>query len=384
MQIPGLSDRIRIRDRRVEIRGGGGCMPIIGVALFLIGCGPIVAIVARAWVLKEAIEYIGVPWITLFFLVAGVVVTFARYRFDLDGEARTYRKRLGLFKSGKEESGSLDEFDQVTLRRCVRPYAPSERRTWITVYPIHLVGPRGDLQVWEGEELDTARNQAEQVAKALGFPLTDLTGPERIVREAGHLDESLREQRRRKGELPPELPPVPQGMKTRVRVEGRELVFDLPPDGWPRHAVSGAVGALFIAAFGCGLLLVGLSLLRGAPDLIVCAFGVLFCCFAFLGFVVSPLLGAGRWLLKSRYTTHTVRVSPDRLHVTARGLLSSRAAEIPAAELEELRLDLSREEPACVAEFLARSDRTTIRFGGRLSAEEANWIKSVLEQILTA
>jgi hypothetical protein len=70
--------------------------------------------------------------------------------------------------------------------------------------------------------------------------------------------------------------------------------------------------------------------------------------------------------------------------VTTTGLLFSRAAEIPADGLEDLRLEFSGDKGFRDAEFTARSDHITIRFGGRLSDKEAKWIESVLRQVLTA
>jgi hypothetical protein len=177
------------------------------------------------------------------------------------------------------------------VQRCVRRHTSDHHTSIYTVYPIQLVGPRGALQVWEADDLDKARNQAEGIAKAIGFPLADRTGAEEIVREAGHLDESLRERRHCKGEGINELPPMPHGMKTQVRMEGRELALEIPPAGWPAHPVAGVVVALFLAGIGIGF---GWIPFKEAPrDLVGFIFAVLFSGFAFLGFVLLPTLGGG-------------------------------------------------------------------------------------------
>ena len=258
---------------------------------------------------------------------------FARYRIDVDGKARTYRKRLSFLRAGKGTSGSLDDFNRVIVHQCMRTDMSSETRTLTTVYPIQLVGSGCAFQVWEAQHPGRARDLAEQIAKALALPLCDRTGSEEIMREADHLDESLRARRRRTGEAFPTVPPKPRRMKSHVRQEERDLVLEIPAAGWPEHAVGGVVWAVLLSGASCGIFWFLFSGLRETHDSIT-AWGLgVFCGVALLGGVVLPLGAAGRWLCRSRYTTYTVRVSPDRLAITRHGILATQVTEIPAEEV---------------------------------------------------
>ena len=98
-----------------------------------------------------------------------------------------------------------------------------------------------------------------------------------------------------------------------------------------------------------------------------------------------PCLGVGMFLRSIR-TCYTVRISPDRLHLTTRGILFSSIAQIPAHELEELQIAEAegRDDPTGKSKIVARSDRTTAEFGGHLPPKEKVWIKAVVEHVLTA
>ena len=95
MEIPGITDRMKVADGRVQIRGGG-CLPIIGILFLLTGCAAIAALVFGAFTLSETSEYVIATIMSLFFIAAGTVLVFVRYIFDIDGNLRTYRKRLSI------------------------------------------------------------------------------------------------------------------------------------------------------------------------------------------------------------------------------------------------------------------------------------------------
>ena len=67
-----------------------------------------------------------------------------------------------------------------------------------------------------------------------------------------------------------------------------------------------------------------------------------------------------------------------------RGLPAQRRREVPkeVEELFEAKPEQS-DEPVKEVSIVARSDRTTIKFGRNLPPEEKEWIKTVLEQVLT-
>ena len=384
MGIPGITDRLKIRDRRVEVRGGGGCLPIIGVPLLVFGCAPVVVVIVGAWVPREVIEFLVVPLVGLCLIAAGLLLIFGRLRVDVDGNSRTYRRQFSVLITIKETSGSLDEFDRVNVH-CEnrRTTSGSDLPQSHTVYPIRLIGASTSFEIWKASNLNQARNQAEQIAKALGFPLVDRTISEAVVREANHLDEPLRQQRRRTGVSLGGLPRLPKGMKTQVRIEGRELVLEIPPVGAPSLAVSAmacAVAFLFVG-FGSGGMLFVLKQFPKRPDLFEWVFYSVFLLFLAF-FILLSICGAAKFFLDS-FCSYTVRVSPDRLHLTAHWGPFSRVSEMSADELEELHLKWSESPPTQMAYIVARSDRKTLIFSGLFSVKEANWIKKALEDVLT-
>jgi hypothetical protein len=381
MEIKGISDRVTVADGRVEVRGGG-CLPVMGILFLLLGAAPIVAFLVFGEFSLGGLLIFGFNG--LFFIAVGAWLTFGRYAIDIDGHSRTYRKRFGMLVA-KETAGSLDGFCTVTVSRRERQ-RPRDRggSTTYTDYPIRLEGSTETLDIAAPDVLENARRDAEQVAKALGFPLADRTGPAEFLREAGHLDESLRERRRRTGAGPGELPPPPEGLKTHCRVEGQEVVLEIPPAGFAPAALRLLTPA--IAGPAVVLFLICQPRLRRVvegPDMVLFAYAAGF--FVFVVGIFIPIYIGVHLFLRAIAEHYTVRVSAVRLQVTTRGLFLSRVAEIPAHELEKLHITAPQDNAPSweKAEIVARSDRTTIAFGRHLPPEEKTWIKAVLEHVLT-
>jgi len=357
-------------------------MLLVGIPLLLIGCAPILAVIVGAWV----------PWSLVVFIPFGVLATFGRSQFEIDGNSRTYRKRFGILIGrnkligGKGTSGSIDQFGEVIVFRDVRTHTDSDGYpTTSTVYPVRLIGLGEGLHLWDAGKVPKAKSLAEQVAKALDLPLVDRTGPSKIVREVENLDESLRERRRRTGERLGKLPPRPKNMTAEVRIEDGEVLLEIPPIGAPPESdlVTVVVALLLSAGVGSGVIYFFLEFSR-IDDLFFQIFGGVFASAAAFFFILLPVFLASKWVLRAIRRHYTVRLSPEKLHVTTYGVLFTRAAEIPADELEELTLNWSTSSSGRIAQIVARSDRKTLEFSGRFSSEEANWIKQALEHALTA
>jgi hypothetical protein len=346
------------------------------------GCIPIVALIFGEFSIAAPFEYVLVGILCLIFIAVGGVLTFARYSLEIDGNSRTYRKRFSVAVVTSDTRGSLGKFDKVSVIHRVRRRTSGEggSRTY-TDYPIRLEGPAETLDISSPNILENAQRDAEQVAKALRLPLADRTGPVEIVREAERLDESLRQRRRRTGRGPGELPTPPEGMKTRFRIEGAEVLLEIPPAGFSLGALSSLVPAFLFPAFVLIAFQGFIRELAKEPDTFNIAFAAIFALFG----LVLPICVGVRRFLRAMAQHHTVRASADRLHVTTGGLVLSRVAEIPADELEELRIAKPKHDdhPAETAPIVARSDRTMIEFGRHLPTEEKNWIKTVLEHVLT-
>ena len=369
---------LKIEDGKIKIRSRGILMALFGLPLLLVGCGLTVASFFGGGQI-EILPLIAGIFVTLLLAGAGLLVSIPA-RLEIDAHARTYRQRFGFLTLTKAASGSLDEFDRVTLDREVRTRRSDHGRRTYTVYPIRLVGPASRLDVVSRRKLAGARNQAEQVAKTLGLPLADRSGSEEIVREAAYLDESLRQRRRRTGEAPSEIPEMPQGAKTQFRREGEEMVLEIPSAGFTPDALAYLLPAVVVPAVAYFFFLRPmLREINAGPSRNV-VIGLI--CFFFVLLPVST----GVWaFLRAIRTRYTVRVSPERLHVTRRGVLFWRTSKIPADEIEELQITRVEEQEGSwrKAEIVARSDRTTAKFGVHLSMEEKQWIRTVLEHVLT-
>ena len=367
---------MKVSDDRIEIRSGGGCVSLLGLPFLLAGCGVIVATVSGAF---DGPPAVGIIFGCVFALV-GTLIVFGRAGFEIDAKSRTYRKWYRLLMLTKETTGTLDGFGRVAIDREVR----HSKNSTYTVYPIRLVGQEGKLDIEESRDADKARSDAEAIAKTLAMPLADRTGSEEVVRDAEHLDESLRERRRRTGEAPSELPEPPEGMKTQFHTEGKEMIMEIPPAGFTPGALLCLLPAVIVPTF------VVLFFLRPMlRDFEKMPKPFLFIFVGFLGvfFILLPIcVGVGMFLRVMR-TRYTVSVSPKRLHVLTQGVFLSRSSQIPADDLEELhvaKLHGRQNSPMAKADIVARSDQTTIKFGGHLSAPEKEWIKAVMEQVLTA
>jgi len=107
--------------------------------------------------------------------------------------------------------------------------------------------------------------------------------------------------------------------------------------------------------------------------------------FILLVMALSILAGVGL-LLRSLRRSDTIRVTPERLHIRTQGAVFVTNSEISADALEELRIVEPKDDKQSTEKgrIIARSDRTTIKFGDDLSKEEKEWIKTVLETMLTA
>ena len=367
---------MKIEDDRIEIRKGGGCLAVFGLPFLLAGCSVLVAAVSGK---IEGLPVIGGVLFGLVFAAVGALFVFGRGGLEIDARSGTYRKWYSLLMLTKETTGTLDAFDKVVIDQEVR----HSKNSTYTVYPIRLVGQDAKVDIDQPLDEDIARTQGEKIAKALKLPLADRTGPEEVVRDADHLDESLREHRRRTGEPPSELPSPPSQIKTTIRAEGKEMVLEIPPSGLTPgtlvYLLPPAIFVTFVSLFFLGPFLHDFEKMPKP-------FFFVFAGFVGVFFVLLPIcMGAGMFLRATR-TRHTVRVSPRRLRVTTHGVVRMRHTDIPADELEELRITSTQGRNIATSkeEIVARSDRATVKFGGHLSPQEKQWIKAVLGYVLTA
>ena len=365
---------------------GGGCLMLFGAPFFTIGLflcssplwGPLTDKRGQptpAWAV--------VPF-GMVFAAVGAALVLGRRGVILDRRARTITTWWGLLVPFKSKHYALEEFPCVTVSRETRN---SKNSTYV-VFPVRLENASVKVELGEFHVRMPSRRLAEETAKFLGLGLRDLSTGEEIVREAGNLDESLRQQLARTGERS-EMPRQPEHCRTRHAVHGAEAVFEIPPPGMSRmpwFAVALPLGFSIFLVIPISQSLAA-ELNKPLPDLLLAAF--LGC---FLFGVVSAVLGLiGVTLLRTLATRERLIVSSRGLHLERISPLLRKSWTIPADELEELEVVPASSSLRSFADALnsgstiiAYSDRTTLHFGTGLPEPEVQWLQDVVRFLVTA
>jgi uncharacterized membrane protein len=195
-----------------------------------------------------------------------------------------------------------------------------------------------------------------------------------VRREAGTLDESLRDRLLRTGQKV-ELPEKPEGCRARFHVAGDQLVIDLPPAGFGVAQIGMMVVGLVFPALVCLVFLGPMS--AGTPP------PLFFTVFIGLFFVLLPLAGFWGPAIMSATARDRITVSSDALQVERRGMLFTKTTRIPMDEMEELEVAKGAGSGRSLTwgsgpAILARSDRASVGFGGGLSEKEVRWLYDVI------
>ena len=162
-----------------------------GLPFFLAGVAIIVAAATGGMKTED-----GAPMPLLFGILFGSVfasvgagLMLGRAGVTIDRTSKTMTTWWGLLVPFRSTERPLGEVTTVALSREVRGSGKSSR----TVYPVKLVGPEKPVEIDAEQDYQSARRRAEKVAKFLDLGLEDTTSGQKVVREAGTLDESLRE-----------------------------------------------------------------------------------------------------------------------------------------------------------------------------------------------
>ncbi len=133
------------------------------------------------------------PWLVLLLLVGPVLATY-RSSLTLDRSAGRLILWRGLLVPMWRREHELAGISQLHLSRERRGNGRHSR----TYYPVQLRGPSSfSLELQAPESYEPARRLAESVARFLGMALHDDSSGKLVVRQAAHLDESLRARYRR-------------------------------------------------------------------------------------------------------------------------------------------------------------------------------------------
>jgi hypothetical protein len=174
-----------------------------------------------------------------------------------------------------------------------------------------------------------------------------------------------------------DLPAAPANMRTQWRVDGGQVVLDMPRAGFSMSAFGSlaamAVAATIIGASGLACFLIfigrradigpGFKWLTGLPFTVAC--------------FTLPVVILFQGILWPAFCRTRVIASSGGLRVEQRLGLVQRAKAVRADELEELALTRVR-EPA----ITARGRKAAIRFGQGLPEAELEWIRAAVAKVL--
>ena len=406
-------------------KSGGGCLMIFGIPFMLVGIFVILLPFGIVPVKGEI-----PPWyfIVLFggvFATAGAILMFGRTDLAIDRRRRIIIRRWRFFTSIKQKCYRLDSYSRIMISKENR----SSKNSSTTVYPVRIVGEIGTdvIAVREFSVYLEARKEAEMIAQFLGLPLSDTGTGMNVERKADALNDSIREQVRRSGEVI-DVPEMPHTMKSIIREESGTFIIIIPPSGM--HLLSYAklgIALLFVAAV---IIMFGnvIMMLPMPPPL-----RLFLISFIGIGFVLMPILTTVRQVISETNESTRVQVSGALLRIEKQTPYKINTSEMAADEIEELilnqhplvnmtdlfgrdtipdegitchcgrsvignRLPLCRrkigKKTAAIVSLLnklapssgitAISDRNKLTFGGNLSGEELAYLHAIIKKILSS
>ncbi len=325
----------------------------------------------------------------------------------------------GIFVPMRHKEQSLEGYSTVVLVKEVH----RGKNSSTTFFPVRLESSTAEpLKVDTCTDYLKARRLAEAVARVLHLALTDATSGEAVVREPDQLDESLRDRMRRLGERV-EISPQPHTMRSQAQVTSSEVVLEIPGMSAKARLIMNLV--VFALVGGIGSFFFGAQLIAAGDDRWSENWPLLLVAAVFVVIPLSVILG------RLRHFNRAVRVTANRVALTITE--GRRTTEIPGDKLEELSIsgldinelfqtqpdgslivDSSRLDspegaaysaqhgrpptiPPALAgivktlgtfsphrlSILARSDRSSISFGGGLDAAELTYLYSAIMKVMT-
>jgi hypothetical protein len=357
---------------------------LVGVLLALIGA---LILLARLLVATPiTIDVVNVWGVVP--LLAGVAILRFRFGVILDRQKRTSTTWWGLLVPIHKSWGlplSKDCYVSMASRSTLDPskFTPLDN-AFGALLPVNdglsvrLEGLGGEaITLKDIQGHDEARRFAEEIAKFLNVALRDRSSGEEVFREAGKLDQPLREQLRGTGQSVP-LP---------ARIEDARAIFshggpgastsiEMPPAGI--NARSALTAALAVCSVPL-VFMMGFGKIRTSID--AGSLLYLLAALVLLGLVlVLPLL-----IRATTYREHLV-VSPDEIVMTRHGFSGTKTTRLASAEVEEVAivtLRMPRSFHDSMRRVVIRGDRGSIELGATLlNAEEVRWIRDVLIHVL--
>ncbi len=341
-----------------------GIMLVVGAWFMLLGFG-----MAAVIVFTEAPSLVAL-FPSCFGLV-GLCLLLSRRGVVVDRSTATVTTWWGVLVAFGKKSHPLDPSHHVTLAREMRGGHKSRQE----VFPISLAGTAGakPLEVLTPTSYTVARNLAEQLANHLEVALHDSSAGAVVIREAGTLDQPLR-QRLLADAGPRQFPSAETPPRLLVSQRAEQTICVLPAGGFqPMHLpVMLGLGSFMIFPL--------VFIFMGKWPWPIAAAALAFC--------TIPLVVLLPGLLRATIGRDTLSFSPDGVALKAWG--SPRAAKsIDATALEELIIIPPSKTTELTwmgrcGRLVARSDALSLEIGRGLSEEELGWLEGAICHALTA
>lgn len=351
-------------------REGGTAGPYLGGALCLLLGG---GVATGAWPSPLPVAFGAI------FVLIGLLAMLGRSETVIDRRDRVLITSFSLLTWRWKKKLSFDDLEAIKLSA-----QHSKDQHW---YLVETAAPRDKKGgcLFRTTDLEAAHLRAEELAGFIGISMIDETAGAPVLREAGRMDESLRERAERTG-AEVELPPPPEGSRIAFSASGETLTLEVPP----RPLGTGRKAGYALAAAG-PVVFIAVAVLAvvygdgGQPGAIVLGIVI-----AFMFLVLAPaVVFTCSYRAASKHWR--VTVSPDNLRVEIRGFMRKGETILAAAEIENLTvLDVNTDTITDDASgyalgeklILARSDKVRISFGDGLSEVEIEWLKAVIEKTL--
>ncbi|MFO0837409.1 MAG: hypothetical protein U1D55_02705 [Phycisphaerae bacterium] len=324
------------------------------IGLFLIAFSTFFALLTLGGGIPLAARVlIGTPLAVMAALGAALLLARAERRVETEAGEAVFETRLLGWR--RRRRTPLERFEHVRVDAVAS--SRSHRGGGGVRYAVSLEGSREDdsFPLLEDRDYLAARREGELLAAWLGLPLRDTTTPKTI--ETGHTDLNTTLADRLRADAAPRAWPG-RGNRIRFTIHPGEVEFRLPPLT-PRDRNFSLASVVLLMGASAGP--AWFSLRRFNATLAACAAG---------GLGLFWLGGAALYLARR-----------ERLTASRRGVLLAvsfplytRVREIPANELEELRI--------VGDELRARSDREWLRFGATLTAGERRWLLKAIEFVV--
>jgi len=297
--------------------------------------------------------------------LCGAIVMCVRFGAVLDRQRRVITTWWGLLVPFHKTEHPVSQMHYVTLTREKRGARPT-----YVVFPVRLEGAGANaITLLEPLDYNKARRLAEEIAKFIHLGIRDRSSGEEVVRDAGTLDESIR-QRAKRLSLTSRMPQQPPGAKLSVSIAGSPstATIAMPVKHWGRVVVLAFVIAAVCAVF----IEMHLRLTGDPPDMVrlLLTFLILLC-------LILP--AALFMVIHERLV-----VSPVELVITRRGVFGTNTIRLQANEIEEV--EIARDPHLGLpGHVVVRGDRGTVKLlAAAYSAKELKWLRDALVHALTS